>query len=71
MSQIFSGCLAVKALNLSGVITSSITSMYEMFRCSYNLVGGNGTTFCSSNTTAIYAVIVSANTPGYFIQVPV
>ena len=46
--------------------TSAVTSSTGMFNYTTSLVGGNGTTYNSSNIDATYARIDTASTPGYF-----
>ncbi|MBQ4535969.1 MAG: BspA family leucine-rich repeat surface protein [Clostridia bacterium] len=59
--------MACKTIYVSEIwSTASVTSSNGMFENCTSLVGGNGTTYNSSNVTHTYARIDTASTPGYF-----
>lgn len=60
----FYGCTKLKTIYSSNL--SKLTSGNDMFYNCVSLVGGNGTTFNSSNTSYIYAKVDKEGTPGYF-----
>ena len=80
MYGMFSGCKSLTTIDISNFNFSQARQINQMFRnCTNvtgssnmftgatNLVGGNGTTYSSSNPTdKTYAVIDTVSTPGYF-----
>ena len=52
----------------SNFVNTNISNGYDMFRNCYNLVGGNGTAYSFYNLNQGYAVIDTAQTPGYFTE---
>ena len=77
MQYMFTRCTKLKTIYVkqydgttnTGWTTSAVTSSDGMFEFCPNLTGGNGTTYSSSYTTAIYARIDTAETPGYFTNI--
>ena len=66
MSYMFSGSSNLVTIYVSNDwTTSAVTSGGYMFEYSYNLVGGNGTVYNDSYLGHPYAVIDTAETPGY------
>ncbi len=62
MQAIFSDCKSLKTIYVGdGWILSTTITSTDMFKNCTALVGGNGTTYSSSNVTAAYAVIDGAN----------
>ena len=66
MSYMFSDCSNLITICISDFNTSSATNSSGMFRNCTNLVGQNGTSYNSSYTDKTYALIDTADTPGYF-----
>ena len=77
MSYMFNLCSKLKIIYAkqydettnTGWTTSAVTGSDGMFELCPNLTGGNGTTYNSSYTTATYARIDTAETPGYFTNI--
>ena len=66
MSSMFSGCTNLVTIYVSDLWNvDAVTSSYYMFTGSTKLTGGNGTGYSSSYTDKTYAVIDTADTPGY------
>ena len=76
MDYMFDGCGGLTSLYVSeynsetkkGWTTENVTSSSDMFDSCNKLVGGNGTKYNSNYTDATYAVIDTAETPGYLTK---
>ncbi len=67
MRYMFRGCSKLEVIYVSSTfVTTKVTDSTYMFLNCASLVGGNGTTYNSSNTSKTYARIDTASTPGYF-----
>ena len=77
MQNMFYGCSDLTTIYVSefdsetnsGWTTSAVTNSTKMFGLCTKIVGGNGTTFNSSYTDKTYAVIDTAETPGYLTNI--
>ncbi|MBR7090848.1 MAG: BspA family leucine-rich repeat surface protein [Clostridia bacterium] len=66
MSFMFYNCSGLTKIYVgSGWNTASVTNGSNMFTGCISIVGGNGTTYSSSNMTHTYARVDTASTPGY------
>ena len=68
MANMFIGCIQLTTIYGGDWIKKPSLSSAGMFTRCTSIVGGNGTTFRSSYTSATYARIDRAGTPGYFTQ---
>ena len=68
VTNMFFNCEQLKTIHASKLwSTASLSSTTKsVFKNCYELVGGNGTKFSSSNITSAYACIDTPETPGYF-----
>ena len=57
------------ATTSTGWTTAAVTNSAVMFGECTSIVGGNGTTYSSSYTTATYARIDTEEEPGYFTNI--
>ena len=66
MDYMFNGCSNLTTIYVSDNWSiENVSSGYATFLDCLNLVGGNGTAYSSSNTTALYARIDKTGQPGY------
>ena len=66
MSDMFNGCSALTTIYVSDNWSiENVSSGNRTFLDCLNLVGGNGTAYSPSNTTALYARIDKTGQPGY------
>ena len=69
MNSTFNGCTNLVTIYVSNkFVTTKAGSNTNMFLNDTKLVGGNGTTYNSSNTGLTYARIDKAGSPGYFTE---
>lgn len=70
MTLMFNGCSSLTTIYAaSDADWSDVSQSEKMFDGCTNLVGGNKTTYNSSNVDATYARIDTADTPGYFTDI--
>lgn len=66
VTRMFYGCTSLSTIYVSDLWSmGAVTDSTNMFYSCESLVGGNGTVFNSSYVDATYAVIDTADTPGY------
>lgn len=66
MQNMFKNCSNLTEIIVDKFDTSKVNNGRDMFLNCTSLVGGNGTTYSSSNTGLDYAKIDSSKSPGYF-----
>ena len=70
MSRMFYECTSLTTIYVSNnFVTTNVTNSTQMFSNASKIVGGNGTTYNSSNINSNYARIDSSSTPGYFTNI--
>ena len=66
-NNMFNGCTSLETIYASSdFVTTNITDSTSMFYACVHLVGGNGTAYSQNHVDKTYAVIDTAQTPGYF-----
>ena len=66
-NNMFNGCTSLETIYASSdFVTTNITDSTKMFYACVHLVGGNGTAYSQNHMDKTYAVIDTAQTPGYF-----
>ncbi len=70
MTSMFKECTSLTTIYVSNkFVTTNVTNSTSMFSNASKIVGGNGTTYNSSNINSNYARIDSSSTPGYFTDI--
>lgn len=77
MRTMFNNCKALTTIYVSefnaetstGWTTTAVTNSTSMFSNCTNIIGGNGTTYNNNITDKTYAVIDTAETPGYLTNI--